>query len=103
VDWYILDDQNQPVKVDWLAGARWRDENFHERCVVAKDTVNNCTVSTVFLGSDHNHLGLGGPQPILFETMVFGGALDGAQHRYATWAEAAEGHRDVLRRCVETN
>lgn len=46
-------------------------------------------VSTVFLGLDHSYWD--GP-PILFETMVFGGALDQEQERYATEEEALAGH-----------
>jgi hypothetical protein len=48
-------------------------------------------VSTVFLGIDHRHFGDG--PPILFETMVFGGAHDQSQERYCTRAEALEGHK----------
>jgi hypothetical protein len=35
-----------------------------------------------------------------FETMIFGGPFDGAQMRYATWAEAEEGHARIVRLVV---
>jgi hypothetical protein len=54
-------------------------------------------VSTVFLMLDHNWSGRG--DPILFETMIFGGPLDGQQARYSTWAEASEGH-DLMAEAV---
>ncbi len=31
----------------------------------------------------------------LFETMIFGGANDGYQERYATWDEAERGHKRI--------
>ncbi len=51
-------------------------------------------VSTVFLGLDH---GFDGDGPILFETMVFGGAHDGEQDRYQTWGAAVSGHQRMVR------
>lgn len=57
---------------------------------VAFDMIGDVEVSTIFLGMDHRHLGEG--PPILFETMVFGGARDGDQRRYCTWDEAEAGH-----------
>jgi hypothetical protein len=32
----------------------------------------------------------------LFETMVFGGPLNGEMDRYATWDEAEAGHKAML-------
>ena len=46
-------------------------------------------VSTVFLGIDHS-FGFG--QPVLFETMIFGGKHDQYQERYCTLEEAKIGH-----------
>ena len=57
-------------------------------------------VSTIFLGLDHSFLG--GP-PILFETMVFSEELlpgDTYEERYATKAEAEEGHKRVVAQVV---
>lgn len=42
-------------------------------------------VSTVFLGIDHGYLER---KPLLFETMIFGGAHDQYQERCSTWEEA---------------
>lgn len=62
-----------------------------------------CTVSTVFLGVDHRHLGDG--PPILFETMVFASPVKGETfpeemfdicRRYCTWDEAAAGHAEIV-------
>lgn len=50
-------------------------------------------ISTVFLGLDHAFNG--GP-PILFETMVFDGPLDGLQLRYRSWDEAVATHDRIV-------
>lgn len=46
-------------------------------------------VSTVKLIADHS---FGGPCPLWFETMIFGGPHDEFQERYSTEAEAITGH-----------
>jgi hypothetical protein len=50
------------------------------------------------LGLDHN-FSENGP-PILYETMVFGGALDGEQDRYCTREEAVSGHALMVKRVI---
>ncbi len=62
-----------------------------------EDPDTGAVVSTIFLGIDHSFSFLGGP-PVLFETMVFGGALDGEQARYCTWDQAIEGHAVMVAR-----
>ena len=48
-------------------------------------------VSTIFLGIDR---GFGRTDiPILFETLIRGGAHDNEMERYCTYDEAVEGHR----------
>lgn len=54
---------------------------------------DDAEVSTVWLGMNHNWRG---SPPLIFETMVFGGSLDGHQWRYATEQEAREGHDTVV-------
>lgn len=49
-------------------------------------------VSTVFLGI---HV-LPNRVPMVFETMVFGGACDNMQVRYPTWIDAEEGHKIIV-------
>jgi hypothetical protein len=79
-----------------LTWARWfEDFDRHVRQTVQGDI----TVSTVFLGLDHQ---FGDGPPLLFETMVFGGAHNGAQERYSTWEEAEKGHADMVRLAIST-
>lgn len=62
---------------------------------LADDWVDSIRVSTVYLyGIDHNTSGEG--PPLFYETMVFGGALDGYERRYTTRLEAFNGHADTL-------
>lgn len=85
-------DGHEPVQcADLSEWAQWFDTS--KRIVAQDDLSDGTRVSTVFLGIDHNFSG--GP-PLLFETMIFGGANDGYQVRYSTWAEAEDGHRRAL-------
>lgn len=90
-DKYILEDRN-PVKVDnLLTWGRWMET---EDRIVEKSTIGTIIVSTVFLGIDHS---FGGTEPLLFETMIFGGKNDGYQERYSTWDEAVKGHSKTIK------
>lgn len=66
---------------------------------VAEDRIGEVRISTVFLGLDHNY---GSGPPLLFETMVFGGKLDGEMYRYTIWQEAEIGHEAMKRRVEES-
>lgn len=60
---------------------------------IARDTVGDSEISTVFLNLDHNHEE---GDPILFETMVFGGELNQECWRYKTYEEAVQGHAHAI-------
>lgn len=92
MDYYILVDHT-PVLVDPDTFSHWFELNDR---TVKNNQLENCTVSTVFLGLDHS---LEGNPPLLFETMVFGGENDSYQKRYSTWDEAMEGHTHVVAMC----
>lgn len=72
--------------MDWAEWLEKADRHV-EKTVVAPDV----TISTVFLGIDHR-LG-GNSEPLLFETMVFGGKHDQEMERYSTWEQAEAGHK----------
>jgi len=86
-DKYILDGNGNPVvEPDLIKWASW----FETADRVVKQTAfDNVRVSTVFLGL--NHAFADGP-PVLRETMVFGGPLDGEMERYENRSEAILGH-----------
>jgi len=64
---------------------------------VARETIGNSDVSTVFLGLDHSYNG--GP-PMLFETLVFGGPLADEMARCTTYEEAEAMHKVMCERVL---
>lgn len=94
---YVLDAENHPIACDdLLAWAQWF-ENLSNRIVGSTDITSEVSVSTVFLGLNHRFAIFEGP-PLLFETMVFGGSLDGACNHYSSWDDAEIGHKAMVRR-----
>lgn len=103
-DKYILKGKKAVPCNDLLEWGNWLVDNIgHLKtfkwkgfCRIVKQTKLNqdILVSTVFLGLDHNFTGQG--PPLLFETMVFGGALVQHCERYSTWEEAEKGHEDIV-------
>jgi hypothetical protein len=61
---------------------------------IGDETIYDQRVSTVFLHLDHNWDP--GGQPVLFETMIFGGEYDQEMWRYCTWEEAKAGHDRIV-------
>lgn len=88
---YILDGHEAVVVSDILEWAQWFESA--DRIVDKTDVTEDCRVSTVFLGIDHQ---FGDGPPLLFETMIFGGPLDEEQWRYSTWDEAVVGHSKAV-------
>lgn len=97
-DMYILDGKTPVAEPDVIKWGEWMEKANR---TVRKDTatvkvsgqnIGQVRVSTVFLGIDRS---FGGGQPLLFETMVFGGALDEELDRCSTW-EAAEKMHELM-------
>lgn len=86
--YYILDDDYKPIKIDNIM--QWAEWFQTANRTVAVNDIEDVRVSTVFLGIDHQFHS--GDAPILWETMVFGGAHDGFQDRYTSYGEALKGH-----------
>jgi hypothetical protein len=88
---YVLDGKTPVPEPDlakwvlWLAHA--------DRCVAFTEQ-GDVSVSTVFLGLDHNHFG---PTPLLFETMVFRADKSNEVEQYPTWEEAEKGHAEMVK------
>lgn len=91
-DFYILEGK-KAVRVDGLE--EWtRRVDLENKHVAVTEIAPGTSVSTVFLGIDHNHFG---GSPLLFETMVFNDyGDDGTQQRYSTWEEAEAGHARIV-------
>ena len=96
---YILVDDQAVAEPDLLKWAEWLEQadRLLRRTRIAPllGVFGRCRVSTVFLGLDHNFLP-GGP-PLLWETMIFGGPLDGEEWRYGSRNEAIAGHGEAVR------
>lgn len=90
VMWYMLKD-DKPVPADVISPEfqEWYN-NIDNRRVARTDITKDIWVSTVFLGLDHNLYGAG--DPVLWETMIFGGSEDMYQERATTQEEALEHH-----------
>jgi hypothetical protein len=89
---YILNTNGEPVlATDLLVWATWME--MAERHV-AQDWIEDMHVSTVFLGIDHDFT-FQGP-PVLWETMIFGGPLDGYMERYTSREAAIQGHANAI-------
>lgn len=95
--YYILTSDGEPSPCEsMMVWATWMQSATadEERRIALDELADNVTVSTVFLGLDHQY---GNGPPLLFETMVFGGSFNYEMRRYSTRAEALAGHARVVR------
>lgn len=95
--YYILaEDGKTPIPVDLDTYAHWWAAHppANPPTAVGKSNVGDAHVSTVFLGHDHDFSGLG--PPVLWETLVFGGANDQWMWRYSSYESALAGHNAVV-------
>lgn len=84
------DKQGRPI--DFETWALLRRSNKYYR--VGLDTVEDTTISTVWLGMDH---GFGEHhEPVIFETLIMGGPLDQEMWRYTSHPEAIAGHHKAV-------
>lgn len=93
---YILNEHGQAEAAgDLSAWAKWFETADR---IVAQEDIGLSRISTVFLGIDHNF----GPrrEPILWETMVFGGRLNNEQDRCGGNREQAEAMHERMKRRV---
>lgn len=95
---YILDENENVTAVSMEEWAEWLQENREER-IIKHTRLFGIWVSTVFLGLNHN---LFGDEPLIFETVIFGGASDMYQDRYSTREQALKGHRKAVWIAVKT-
>jgi hypothetical protein len=93
---YLLDENKKPYQVSLIEALELY--KHPEMKVTKQDNFDGVRVSTVFLGMDHGWGDRNSPdyQPILWETMVFGGEYDDYQERYTSHEEALEGHQKMV-------
>ena len=90
--WYILDENNKPIRSTIVDCGEWLNKN-PERKAVKQENVDDVRISTVFLGLDH---AWNSDIPVLWETMIFGGEHDQYMDRYSSYEDALEGHQIAL-------
>ena len=95
-DKFILDDDDNPVPCyDLLEWGMWMEENrpYLRLSKTMIQAYPKIYVSTVFLGLNHSYCFDVPPiKPVLWESMVFGGAMHHEQERYSSKEEAIAGH-----------
>ena len=97
-DRYILNAAGEPEECPNLfTWGRWMETAERHVCHDMDEGVGGekVRVSTVFLGLNHNFSRKG--PPVLWETMVFGGPLDGTMRRYTSRDAAIMGHQELCR------
>lgn len=95
---YVLDDEGNPIPEDDTR--RWAAEldNIKRRRVALTLFSNGPKISTVFIGINYGSA----EKPQLFETLIEGRkALPDGTERWATWADALEGHRAAVREAID--
>jgi hypothetical protein len=88
---YVLDDRGEPLPCEDLL--TWAAQFERQNRSVARDVIGETTVSTIFLGLDHS---FDGGAPVLWETCVFKGPLNGEMDRYTSRAAALAGHAAMV-------
>ena len=101
--WYILNEDKTFTALP--KGEYPKQGSFTESIKhVGNSFIGEQRISTVFLHFDHG-LNFGTDtepsDPVLFESMIFGGAYDEYQRRYCTYAEALEGHNNLVKALEE--
>lgn len=98
---YILDADGAPqICEDLLAWGEWMSSAARHVALDQDEGPDGLKIriSTVFLGLDHGFSVNGDHPPVLWETMVFGGLLDGEMQRYTSREAALRGHQAMCRR-----
>jgi hypothetical protein len=99
---YVLDEYHHAVEGPSLvAWGQWLEDPVNR--VVGWTLIVNSEVEvlTTFIGLDLAPRGRRGP-PVLFETMISGGPLDGRYWRYSSWDDAETGHKVAVRKIRKT-
>ena len=105
IELYELDGSSRIKKIDVSTeeGMLEWSKLFEEKDrIIARDEVGGYLISTVFLGIDHNFCG--DREPLLFETMVFGGSGEYTdyQERHSTNSQAVRRHYAIVREIGES-
>lgn len=88
--YYLLRDDRVVEEPDHSAWLEWVENDYHKVSCIAQTGTAQATVTTHFLAINLT-LAQDDP-PLLFETRVSGGWLDGFREKFAALEEARAGH-----------
>jgi hypothetical protein len=94
MDKYILKNGKPVLEPDLKTWAAWFEHA--DRLIKLTYVSDEVEVSTVFLGLDHAFSPATDRLPVLWETLIFGGPLDGQQRRFTDKKSALEHHAAVV-------
>ena len=94
-NYYVWDKESDRVRSTDLKTFARQYEKPGDR-ILKHTKVGEVLISTVFLGLDHRFGSEDGDDPIVFETMIFGGDHDQYQERYTTGKQAMIGHNKAV-------
>ncbi|MEH2157295.1 hypothetical protein [Nostoc sp.] len=93
LNYYKLEGQT-PVAVDSFI--EWSLWIMSASTTVMINELKDSIISTRFVGIDLNPGSYNSEsKPMVFETLVMGGAMDGKRNFYPTWDEAIQGHLKI--------
>lgn len=90
---YLLHPETKrPLKTDVATWTKWLEEanRLVDETIIGSDIF----ISTTFLGIAYSFDQE--DRPLLFATIVNGGAMSGHANHYATWDEAVSGHHEIV-------
>jgi len=90
--YYILDAEGEPKPAELLEWAKWF-EDAANRQLARTEVKPDVTVSTIFLGLDHNFCS---GKPVLWETVIFGGPRSEEMYRYTNEVAALKKHAKIV-------
>ncbi|MHC5768725.1 MAG: hypothetical protein ACYTXI_24500 [Nostoc sp.] len=90
--YYKLEGQTPVAVESFMEWSLWM---MSGNTTVMVNELNDCIISTRFVGIDLNPGNNSNSQPMIFETLVIGGSLDGKKNLYPTWDEAMQGHLKI--------
>jgi len=94
---YRLDENKNAVPCDVIEWHNCRQEmEDKDKKHVARDSINDKYISTVWIGLNHQHEDK--LPPLIFETMIFSeeSGIDEYCDRYSTWDETLAGHQRAI-------
>lgn len=93
LSYYKLEGQTPVAIESFMEWSLWMMSSGNTTVMV--NELNDCIISTRFVGIDLNPGNSSNSQPMIFETLVMSGSLDGKKNLYPTWDEAIQGHLKI--------